>query len=123
MTEGTPLKLYNANSATLLETLRQGGAGFSGVMANFHPRLYTWLCENWDKEPEKAEALQGFLTMCSYIENRLYPVNAKYYLKQQGILSSDYCRSQNRGELTSLIRDEVRQLELVSKKLEQLCMG
>lgn len=123
LTEGTPLKLYNANSATLLETLRLGGAGFSGIMANFHPQLYTWLCENWDKEPEKAEELQGFLTMCSYIENRLYPVNAKYYLKKLGILASDYCRVQDHGNLTPVIRDEVGQLELVSQKLRQLYLN
>lgn len=120
LTEGTPLKLYNANSATLLETLRLGGSGFSGIMANFHPQLYTWLCENWDKELEKAEELQGFLTMCSYIENRLYPVNAKYYLKMLGILATDYCRVQDHGRLTPVIREEVEQLELVSQKLRQL---
>ena len=120
LTKGTPLKLYNANSASLLETLRWGGAGFSGVMANFHPRLYTWLCENWDKDPQKSEEQQGFLTMCSYIENRLYPLNAKRYLKKLGIFASDYCRVQNRGDLTPLIQQEVGQLELISQKLEQI---
>lgn len=38
------LKLFNASTATLLETLLQGAAGFSGVMANFPPRFYAWLC-------------------------------------------------------------------------------
>ncbi len=120
MLKDTPLKLYNANSASLLESLRSGGAGFSGVMANFHPRLYVWLCENWEKEPEKAAELQGFLTMCSYIESRLYPVNFKRYLVEQGVLASDYSRAQDRGGLTPLIQDEVRQLELISKRLEEL---
>ena len=89
-------------------------------MANFHPRLYVWLCENWEKEPEKAAELQGFLTMCSYIESRLYPVNFKRYLVEQGVLASDYSRAQDRGGLTPLIQDEVRQLELISKRLEEL---
>ena len=44
--KGTQLKLYNANTATLLESLRGGAAGYSGVMANFHPELYEWLCKN-----------------------------------------------------------------------------
>lgn len=35
--KGTSFGLYNANSATLLETLQAGAAGFSGVMANMHP--------------------------------------------------------------------------------------
>ncbi len=118
--KGTPLKLYNANTATLLETLRQGGAGFSGVMANFHPKLYAWLCENWEKEPEQAEELQAFLTMCSYIESRLYPVCAKHHLQKLGVIASDYSRTQDHTELTPLIRDEVRQLELISQKMEDL---
>src|SRR5690606_39097184 len=33
----TPLKLFNANTTTLLHSLEQGGAGYSGVMANIHP--------------------------------------------------------------------------------------
>ncbi len=30
-------------------------AGYSGVMANFHPDLYVWLCKNYKKQPEKAQ--------------------------------------------------------------------
>ena len=54
------MKLYNANTATLLESMREGAAGYSGVMANFHPELYVWLTENWKNEPEKTELLRGF---------------------------------------------------------------
>ena len=35
--EGTNLKIYNANSVTLLESLKVGVEGYSGVMANHHP--------------------------------------------------------------------------------------
>lgn len=42
--EGMGLKIYNANSASLLETLKMGCAGFSGVMANFHPEIYIHGC-------------------------------------------------------------------------------
>lgn len=118
--ENTSLRLYNANTATLLESLRSGCSGFSGIMANFHPKLYTWLCKNWKQYPEKAEELQAFLTLASYIENRLYPVNAKYFLMKQGILSSDYCRVQSHKELTPLICDEVRQLKVASEKMEKI---
>ena len=53
--KGTNLRIFNANSATLLESLRLGCAGFSGVMANFHPELYAELCEIYESNPEKAE--------------------------------------------------------------------
>ena len=45
--KGTGLKIFNANGATLLESLRMGCAGYSGVMANFHTRFYAWLCQNY----------------------------------------------------------------------------
>lgn len=59
--DGMGLKIFNANSASLLETLKMGCAGFSGVMANFHPEIYSWLCKNFEKEPEKAKKVQAFL--------------------------------------------------------------
>lgn len=75
---GTHLKLFNANSSTLLESLQKGGNGFSGVMANFHADLYVWLCENYETYPDKARLVADFLTVASMIERQVYPVNAKY---------------------------------------------
>ncbi|MDI9454360.1 MAG: dihydrodipicolinate synthase family protein [Spirochaetota bacterium] len=74
------LKLFNANSATLLSSLRLGYAGFSGIMANFHPRLYHWLWVNHSKKLEKLKHLQHFLSLASMIEAYGYPLNAKVYL-------------------------------------------
>ena len=53
--EGTGLKIFNANAATLLRSMEMGCAGYSGVMANFHPDLYVWLCKNYKEQPEKAQ--------------------------------------------------------------------
>jgi 4-hydroxy-tetrahydrodipicolinate synthase len=108
---GTPLKLYNANTATLLESLRSGAAGYSGIMAGFHPELYTWLLKNYSQQREKADVLQSFLTMFSQIEKQLYPVNAKYHLQQKGIFASLYTRVVNQRGLTPLFMDEVRQMD------------
>lgn len=82
---GSELKIYNANSATLLESLRLGCAGFSGVMANFHPELYVRLCSIFDKDADKAETLQNFVGFFSVAECQYYPVNAKYYLGLEGL--------------------------------------
>lgn len=73
------LRLYNANSTTLLASLREGAAGFSGVMAGFHPELYVWLTAH--PYHQNAQAVQDILAVCSLIERQLYPVNAKYHLK------------------------------------------
>ena len=84
--------LYNANCATLLETLRFGYNGFSGIMANFHPELYVWMFENQD-DP-RSDILDKYLGIMSLIEMRCYPICAKRYLrKYEHINITDVCRS------------------------------
>lgn len=82
---GTPLKLFNANSATILESLRMGASGFCGVMANFHPALYVWLCRCWKGHRQKSEIVQHFMTATSLAELQMYPVCAKYHLQLCGV--------------------------------------
>ena len=109
--EGTGLKIFNANSSTLLETLRLGASGFSGVMGNFHPDLYVWLCRNYRKEPEKAQLLSDFLGTVSAIEARMYPTCGKYHLKEKGIFENFSSRVQEGQELPYSFRKEVEELE------------
>lgn len=108
--EGSHLKLFNANSSTILETLKMGCSGFSGVMANFHTDLYVWLCKNYDKEPEKARILADFLTIASLIERQVYPVNAKYAQQKMGNFSSIYTRTKDAALLNDTGKLEVDQL-------------
>lgn len=105
--EGTGLKIYNANGATLLESLKAGCAGYSGVMANFHPELYSWLCANYKTEPEKAEKLFNFLSMVSTIELQQYPVNAKYHLQKLGFDVTAKCRVRDCGTFTESNKKEI----------------
>ena len=85
-------RLYNANCATLLETLRFGYNGFSGIMANFHPDLYVWMYEH--QEDPRADILDKYLGMMSVIEMRCYPICSKRYLKKyENIPITDICRS------------------------------
>ena len=108
--KGSHLKLFNANSSTLLETLQIGAAGFSGVMANFHPDLYVWLCRNYKKYPEKARKLADFLTLASMIERQVYPVNAKYAQLKYGNFQFIYTRTKNMDLLNKTAKLEVDQL-------------
>lgn len=71
---GTRLKLYNANAQTLLESLRDGCHGYCGVMANFHPALYSRLIKG------REDHLQEFLGLAATVEALTYPCCAKYYL-------------------------------------------
>ena len=112
--EGLGLKIYNANCASLLKTLKMGCAGFSGVMANFHPEIYSWLCKNFEKEPEKAEKVQAFLGFASMAECQMYPVNAKYYLSLEGLPMGYNCRSKDASEFIISRRMEIEQMRDVT---------
>ncbi len=108
--KGTPLKIYNANAATLLESLKMGAAGYSGVMANFHAALYVWLCDNFKKEPAKAEEVQDFLGFASMVECQVYPINAKYHMQLEGVNINLSSRVKDEALLTGSKKMEVEQL-------------
>lgn len=112
---GTDLKIFNANSATLLESLKMGCAGFSGVMANFHSDLYAWLCDNYEKEPEKAQLVQDFVGFASVIECQCYPVNAKYHMNLEGVPMEIFSRSKDMAGLTGSRKMEVEELYRLTK--------
>jgi 4-hydroxy-tetrahydrodipicolinate synthase len=112
---GGRMRLFNANAATLLDSLKAGAAGYSGVMANFHPELYGWLLRNWRAEPEKAELLQAFLTLSSKIEQQLYPVNAKAHLQSLGLPVTTYTRSKNHHLMSPLFLAEVEQMNRLAR--------
>lgn len=108
--EGSNLKIFNANAATLLESLKLGVAGYSGVMANFHADLYVWLCDNFEREPEKASNVQDLLGLASLVEAQLYPVNAKYHMGLEGLNINLFSRAQDFIQLTQNRQMEVEQL-------------
>lgn len=119
---GTNVKLYNANTATLLDTLHLGAAGYSGVMANFHPALYSWLISEFESQPEQAAYIQGILTMCSLIEGHNYPMIAKYMMQLENVFETALSRKDPDGVLLELHKSEVRQLAGLSDILSRQLM-
>lgn len=114
--EGTNLKLYNANTATLLESLEAGAKGYSGVMANFHPDLYVKLCKDYEKD--NLQELSDALTIMALIERQYYPVNAKYYLQSIGLPFDLQTRTKSSDGLTETFEKEVDMLGRMTKVLE-----
>ena len=90
--KGSRLHIANANGQTLLPSLQAGCHGYSGVMANFHPELYVWLCENWQSEPQKAQVVFDYLSTASLAEHLDYPICAKDYQYQIGNFSTPASR-------------------------------
>jgi 4-hydroxy-tetrahydrodipicolinate synthase len=117
---GSKFALYNANCQTLLESLIAGGAGYCGIMANFHPKLYSWLCNNFDRYPEEAELVQAALGTFGFTEVGLpYPLTAKYSMTLSGIATPNVARNRKSEELTYYARDCVRQMKLFTDKMEE----
>ena len=114
---GTNLKLYNANSATLLSSLEAGAAGYSGVMCNSQCGLYSWFTANYQR-PE-AQEVSDFLTVTSWMEHEYYPVNAKYYLaKHESLPITTVCRTKDAEKLTSTQKREMDVLLRVTRAAE-----
>ena len=119
---GSGLRIANANGQTLLASLRAGADGYSGVMTNFHPDLYVWLCDHWQDEPEKAEILAAYLATASLVENLDYPICAKDYQHAIGNFATINCRSRETGDYcTSFfpnnVQDMVRLGDFVRKHI------
>jgi 4-hydroxy-tetrahydrodipicolinate synthase len=118
--EGSEFQLLNANCQTLLETLRSGAHGYCGIMCNYHPRLYAWLGNNYDKEPEKADLIQSFIGTFGFTEGGLpYPITAKYHMNLCGIPTELIARKPG-GEMTDYAKSCMEQMKTASDYLESI---
>lgn len=120
MLRNSDIKLFNANSATLLQSLQAGASGFSGVMANFHPAYYVWLCKHFREQPEKAAQLQNYLGEASLAEYQAYPANAKYCLSLKGLPIRPNTRVRADTPLTESQMLEMKQFESLSSFMAEI---
>lgn len=117
--KGSNMHLYNANTATLLESLKLGATGYSGVMANFQMKLYSWLVKHWQDDPETAEEVQEILTACSFIELKNYPANAKCFLNLSGVKMNEGARRGTQTLQSATDISELKQILSLTKRVEK----
>lgn len=113
------IQLFNANCATLLDTLKSGAAGFSGIMANFHPDLFVWLYDQYQRQPQKAEELMAALSLLSGTERACYPVCCKYHMGLVGVPMEIISRSRDAAGFDELGRREMRDLVTIENLLRK----
>lgn len=119
--KGSHFQLLNANCQTLLESLRSGADGYCGIMCNYHPKLYAWMGQNFEKEPEKAELIQSFIGTFGFTEGGLpYPLTAKYHMDLCGIPTECITRKPNGGEMTEYAKSCMKQMKTASDHLENI---
>lgn len=106
--EGHRFGLYDAYMVHAVESLKAGAAGLSCIQGNFFPELIVWLCNNYDNPYLTAEVaeVQNFFVRNMNVMHHVYPIVAKYSLKQRGMDISTFTRRKV-GTLSSSIRKSV----------------
>ena len=110
-------KLYNANCQTLLESMRNGADGYCGIMCNYHPKLYSWLKDNYNSK--QAEFIQSVIGIFGFTEVGLpYPLTAKYHMNLCGIKTENIARNKKSEELNEYCKSCMQQMKLATDQLE-----
>ena len=82
-------------------------------------RLIAWLCDNFDKQPQKAEMVSNVLSMCGFTESPAYPCTAKYYLNKIGVTMEEFSRSCDPKRVTPYQKLIVDQMGELAAKCEK----
>ena len=83
---GSRLALFNANTPTALQSLKDGAAGLSPIGANFFPELFCYLYDHaFEEHTEVAARVHRFLSVSDLVVHALYPYSAKWFLQQRGL--------------------------------------
>lgn len=119
--KGSGFKLLNANCQTLLQSMRDGADGYCGIMCNYHPKLYSWLCKNFESNPETADLVQSVIGTFGFTEVGLpYPLTAKYHMNLCNLPTENIARSRKSEELTDYARDCMKQMKTATDVLEKM---
>ena len=118
--KGSDIMIFNANGATIAESIRMGCAGYSGVMANFHPELYSQLIEAIKVgDEEKAKFLENMVGFFSLTECQCYPVSAKYYISLDGVNIGIMTRTRKPEDLFGSRKLEIEQMHAFTQEIKK----
>ncbi|HEU0123163.1 MAG TPA: dihydrodipicolinate synthase family protein [Bryobacteraceae bacterium] len=90
--KGTPFRIFNAHVPILIDAIRKGGHGFSGVAANAWPNVVAYAVHHEKDRPERAAQAQEFLTKAEKVLSVRYPLSAKILANLAGIPVKPVCR-------------------------------
>jgi 4-hydroxy-tetrahydrodipicolinate synthase len=84
--KGSDFQLYNADTPSALDSLRDGAKGISPISGNFYPELYGHFLKLFNEsKKEELEALNTYLTVMDRITHDFYPWSAKLFLERRGL--------------------------------------
>lgn len=109
---GTGLRVFNANTTTLLASLQAGADGYCGISANFYPEMLVEMFESFATRPERAEKLQQIFNLLQRHVEFKYPRYSKQFLHESGLAIRNCCRVERNPRFPNLLRPEAVELFL-----------
>jgi 4-hydroxy-tetrahydrodipicolinate synthase len=83
---GSNFQLYNADTPTALNSLRDGAMGLSPIAGNFYPELVTYLIRLFESgNLQTLKTLNSRLTVMDRVVHDFYPLSAKVFLNKRGL--------------------------------------
>ncbi|MGW8314684.1 MAG: dihydrodipicolinate synthase family protein, partial [Bacteroidales bacterium] len=111
------LALFNANTPTAVQSLRDGAAGLSPIGANFYPELYQFLFDHArGEETHLFSKVKSFLTVGDLVVHALYPFSAKWFLQQRGLHISTVVRER----VPEVVPEEMIRLQELMAMMREL---
>ncbi|TVT43302.1 dihydrodipicolinate synthase family protein [Hymenobacter setariae] len=119
-TAGYKFGLYDAYMGHAVDSLKAGSAGLSCIQGNFYPELIVWLCNHYDdtSRADEVKAVEQFFVHNMHVMHDVYPIVAKYSLKQRGIDISTFTRRKV-GIFSSEIKKNIEKLNLEYAQLHK----
>jgi 4-hydroxy-tetrahydrodipicolinate synthase len=114
--DGTPLRLFNAHVPILIDAIRTGGHGFSGIAANAYPNLVSFAVHHQGDQPQKSGLVQKFLTDNEPSLNFRYPLSAKVLAALAGVPIKPVCRR----KVAPLNAEQLAKLRALRKSADSL---
>jgi 4-hydroxy-tetrahydrodipicolinate synthase len=84
--KGSNYQLYNADTPSALQSLKDGGMGISPISGNFYPELYGHFLKLYREGDFKTlEQLSAELSVMDKVTHEFYPMSAKIFLEKRGM--------------------------------------
>ena len=101
--KGSHFQLYNADTPSALDSLRDGAKGISPISGNFYPELYGHFLKLFNAgKDQELEVLNTYLTLMDRITHDFYPLSAKLFLERRGM---DICTNTRIPMSKLLVKD------------------
>lgn len=101
LTRGSRVRIYNAQAHSVVRSVRDGGAGFSGWVGNILPGLMGWLVAHAHEDDPQVLRVQRALSVAEAALGSNYPSSAKWVLRTSfGVPIQDVSRMSADANLT-----------------------